>query len=817
MAMSQGMYNGIGGQGMGMNGPGGMNGINMGMGMGMEMAYDAGHSGYNGWNGQSSWNAGQDMFHPNAGGGGPARGRMGGGFGSNSSSGFHHQHPAATGFNVQSSNPNYNPMPYGQHIRPNHDFQSGFNGGPGRGFFRGGPRRGGPGPGHLLGGRGGGSFNHAFPRNGEPFHHQLPSRPPPNRAESRQHNSTLPDLAETLGLSQVTDAKPLAGAGSESGSNEPKIIGATTENTIEISGTRPGANSESTDDAVVVDGLGGDVATDTSVIRNQPQNGYPRSGEAAARSRVDDTPNWGETNSGDSRRGVVDLVQSIPHWSPKVINAPLGPAALTQGDHSYSGFSGRGRGSIERGELRGSTIHGGRGTSSMGSNGFGITPPSGPAADRTKKSELPKVAPVELKGQGVEGAPKAPKALREGLSNSGIRGRGFPSGGRNGLTTAGGQTSTGRLRRLVPSFPFFLSLMIDQFVKNLISRGVIDSDIMQRFSRSPKRGRSRSRPPSSFRDGRDARRQRSRSRSRDKDEQSQRRDQQRRRSRGRDRPQVDQHPSHTKGVRSRRASIDRSRSSSRSSTKNDAHQAQPGKETRSSRRSRKSRRSRRERSKERRRRRRSRARSRSPLAETTRNGREPRDIGPSSDRRGSRDRMGLNREDLERSRRDAPIARDHSDYARHQAQRGNRGEDVNRISLKTGDTRPNARSPSDANLHTREREERNRERTLREQQRRDTFDREQGRNSRDRKREREDDGGGPGDVGAGYARDHNEDDLEGRSKRKRAKHRGQRGTVDGAAAGANVSRRVNYKYEDDESVEARARRIEKEREATRWG
>ena len=804
MAMSQGMYNGIGGQGMGMNGPGGMNGMNMGMGMEMEMAYDAGHSGYNGWNGPSSWNTGQDMFHPNAGGGGPARGRMGGGFGSNSSSGFHHQHPAATGFNVQSANSNYNPMPYGQHIRPNHDFPSGFNGGPGRGFFRGGPRRGGPGPGHLLGGRGGGSFSQAFPRNGEPFHHQLPSRPPPNRAESRQHNSTLPDLAETLGLSQATDAKSLAGAGSESGSNEPKNIGATTENTIEISGTRPGANGESTGNAVVVDGLGGDIATNTSVTHNRPQNGYTRSGEAAARSLVDDTPNWGETNSGDARPGGPDLPQSVPDWSPKVINAPSGPAALTQGDHSYSGFSGRGP-----------TAHGGRGTSSMGSNGFGVTPPSGPAADRTKKPELPKVALVELKGQGVEGAPKAPKALREGLHNSGIRGRGFPSGGRNGLTTAGGQGSTSRLRRLVSTpLNICLSFMIDQFGRDLVLRGVIDIDIPSCFSRSPKRGRSRSRPPSSVRDGRDARRQRSRSRSRDKDEQSQRRDQQRRRSRGRDRPQVDQHLSHTKGLRSRRASIDRSRSSSRSSTKIDVYQAQPEKETRSSRRSRKSRRSRRERSKERRRRRRSRARSRSPLAEMTRNGREPRDIGPSSDRRGSRERTGLNREESERSRRDAPTAREHSDYARHQTQRGHRGEDVKRANPKTRDTRPNARSPSDANLHTREREERNRERTLKEQQRRDTFGREHGRSSRDRKREREDDGGGPGDVGVDYTRDHNGDDLEGRSKRKRAKHRGQRGTVD---AGADVSRRVNYKYEDDESVEARARRIEKEREATRWG
>ncbi|KAI9875104.1 MAG: hypothetical protein M1830_008877, partial [Pleopsidium flavum] len=156
MGMSQGMYGGLGGQGMGMNG---MNGMNMGMGFG------AGQSAYGGFSGQAAtWNGGQDKFNPNA-FGGHASG-MGGDFGANAGYG---------GYNMPPHQGNYGQMHQPQYS--NNNYQNGYNGqgysqsgrGRGRGYSHTGRGRGGYGP-AMQGNQG------KQEKSYEPFHHQLPSQ-----------------------------------------------------------------------------------------------------------------------------------------------------------------------------------------------------------------------------------------------------------------------------------------------------------------------------------------------------------------------------------------------------------------------------------------------------------------------------------------------------------------------------------------------------------------------------------------------------------------------------------------------------------------
>lgn len=93
--------------------------------------------------------------------------------------------------------------------------------------------------------------------------------------------------------------------------------------------------------------------------------------------------------------------------------------------------------------------------------------------------------------------------------------------------------------------------------------------------------------------------------------------------------------------------------------------------------------------------------------------------------------------------------------------------------------------------HTLEREARNRERMLKEEQRRQQLR-----------------GGGSSSAGLERKRSY-ADDGDGGSV---APPTGPRGDRDRKTK----SRRVNYKYEDEENDEARARRVEKQREASRW-
>jgi len=124
---------------------------------------------------------------------------------------------------------------------------------------------------------------------------------------------------------------------------------------------------------------------------------------------------------------------------------PLGPAALYSGEQ-HPDYASRGRGG-------GRGIHRGTPDYRGGMRGRGSGYLKGIAHHSTTGQpntviEAPIIPLVEPKGLGVEGAPKAPKALREGLPNTGLRGgRGFSIVGRASAAAQGRPNGHARSRR----------------------------------------------------------------------------------------------------------------------------------------------------------------------------------------------------------------------------------------------------------------------------------------------------------------------------------------------------------------------------------
>lgn len=426
--MSQGLYGGFGGQGMGVAGMNGMNSMNMNMGMGG--GYSAGQGVYDGWNGQAGWSAGQDKFNAN---GGNATNGMTGEHGANAA-GYHHHHPnAAAGYNLQSRLGNYSQMSHNQQYSK-HDSRDGFRG---PGYFPRGPRamRGpGRGYGQTRGGRAGdqgyGVGNH------EAFHQQLPAQLQQQPASDRQTGSSGDQgIAAMNGME--TDAKTVSTA-DEGADNT-----TTADNTLD----RPqeaNLKGDQQHTGEVADAAATKASGDSNVVEGVNE-ANSKDETAEALSRVD-SKEIGESNV--ARTGTTDVCISAPTApSAKIINAPLGPAALMmQGDPSRPGGRGLGGRGFYRGG-GGSGFRGGRGGPGFWSNANGVMPPSGPSS--MSKPEVPGVVPVEPKGQGVAGAPTAPKALREGLPNTGLRGRGFAVLGRGGSVVNGGYGGHGRTKRFV--------------------------------------------------------------------------------------------------------------------------------------------------------------------------------------------------------------------------------------------------------------------------------------------------------------------------------------------------------------------------------
>ncbi|OGM51338.1 hypothetical protein ABOM_000143 [Aspergillus bombycis] len=410
------------------------------------------------------------------------------------------------------------------------------------------------------------------------------------------------------------------------------------------------------------------------------------------------------------------------------------------------------------------------------------------------------------RGPGVEGAPAAPRAMREGLPNTSIlRQRNFQGPGR------------GLVSSVRPSDASQSTTPAPQEDRRPRSRSRSKSRARS-ASRSKSRSRSRARSQSTSRrhnrprsasienGAEDSERKRERPRRprrEDKyDEQSQAEDDHRTRS-----PSVDsRRSSHRRdrerdrrsGRRSHRSHRHRSQSPSRNGDSRDAdrlalipEEKDPGSRSRtpivseaqesSSRtyRSGKDRPSRRDEERERdrdsRRRDRERDRDRDRYRERERDRERDRDRARDRHRDRDRDRD----RDRKRSRRDRTESPVDSDYSsRYHSRRIKRSrEDEIRDKDRTRD-KPSSSSAKtsepEKDPHTLEREARNRERLLKEQQRREAMhaDRDAGKTSRRR---------------------------DSRQERP--------------AAG---SRRLTYKYEDDESDAARAARVEKEREASRW-
>ena len=445
MAMSQAMYGGFGGPGMGMNGMHGMNGMSMGMGMN---AMNAGQGAFGGFNGQpDAWNSGQDNFNPNA-YGGHANG-MGGDFGPHSGYG---------GYNMPSHRGNFNQMNHQQF--PHNDTQNGFNG---QGFpNRGRGRRGGyNNNNNNNNGRGRGSYNQVTQgnygnhANYEPFHHQLPThvaqQNPQQASKYEQQQDRNPD--DQMQASKESQQDPTPGATATDQEMQDQI-------SKELN---PGDEDDKSQTDKVVLPTSADTTTvaESSEVRTEPEKEAPSTSKQSEEPRKIEEPKLAPiqtyiSNEDDRphKPASTHIAKVEPTTMPPPFPAiPLGPAALYSQDHSLDS-SGRGRGS-GRGYYRGSSeIRGG-----FRGRGAGYTPNGNSIHSSPMQAPppttLPPITPAEPKGLGVEGAPKGPKALREGLPNTSIRGgRGFSIVGRASAAAYAQPNGVTRLRRFVLIFCF---------------------------------------------------------------------------------------------------------------------------------------------------------------------------------------------------------------------------------------------------------------------------------------------------------------------------------------------------------------------------
>ncbi|KAL4749205.1 hypothetical protein BDW72DRAFT_178831 [Aspergillus terricola var. indicus] len=467
----------------------------------------------------------------------------------------------------------------------------------------------------------------------------------------------------------------------------------------------------------------------------------------------------------DQAMNAENQLQGIP--TVDSLNEPYNVGAIAAPTYMHQGF-GRGGGYMRGG------FHG-RGGSLGGQQQYMPAPNMQP------------------RGPGVEGAPAAPRAMRQGLPNTSVfRQRNFHLVGRGS-----NQPSRGPEASDIPHAEPTSEDQRPQSSSRSISRARSRSK-----SKPSGRSRSRSRVPS-----RSSSRRRYRARSRSIEDDATDYDRQRERRRRphhdeRDRtadderrtrsPSIESHRSslrdkerdRRRSRRSRRSHRRRSRSRSASGDRNgDSRDTDRFAEERSSpkprsrnadtldtHRSGKDRSSRREEERERDRDSRRRDRERDRDRDRIREKERERDRERERPRDRDRDR------DRKRSRRDRSESAPDSDYHSRKAKRGR--EDDARTSTSNRDRPKDAREKThlsnppepEKDPHTLEREARNRERLLKEQQRREAMqaDRDTGKSSRRRD-----------------------------SRQERA------------------GRRLNYKY-DDETDAARAARVEREREAGRW-
>lgn len=399
MAMSQGMYGGFGAQGMGMNG------MNIGMG------FNSGQGAFGGFNGQpAAWNAGQDKFNQNAYGHSTG---MAGDYGANAGYG---------GYNMPQHQGNFNQM---HHQYQNNDYQNGYNG---PGFHNRGRGRG---RGYSNAGRGRGGFNQVNAGNQanyEPFHHQVPQQitkqgpfqqqPPVETEKDQERQSQAVEAPQNTTSEQI---------------NEEKMADEQLSKELD-----PG-DADDAADAVSINPSDNPTVDKSDVVHTEPLESVshhePDHKDPAPDPEKENKPapiaTFISSDVKEPESSQLQSTKSDPSsmMPPPTQVVPIGPAALYSVDQPQD-YASRGRGA-GRGSYRGSTDYRGglRGRGS-GFHSNSIVVQSTPAQP-TPAVESPIIPPSEPKGLGVEGAPKAPKALREGLPNTGMRGgRGFSIIGR---------------------------------------------------------------------------------------------------------------------------------------------------------------------------------------------------------------------------------------------------------------------------------------------------------------------------------------------------------------------------------------------------
>lgn len=420
-AMSQSMFGGFGGPGMGING------MNAGMG------FPAGQGWNGGFNGQpGSWMSGQDKFNQNA-YGGHANG-MGGDFGANA---------GYAGYNMPSQQGNYNQMNH--HQFPSHDFQNGYHG---QGFHNRGRGRG---RGYSYSSRGRGGYNQVMSgnhTNHEPFHHQYPQHQDNSYPQNSQQPQESEDLVDEFGRDKTKHAK------AEEATDE-QIAREMAPGDADESPEAPAA-------AVLEDTK---VTTD---VKSEPQNSSVKNNKSQSDSNKNDADNERQANGWreEARPAPIQTFISdeqsqemptqptsavangntmMPPPSPATVQ-PTHPSSHVEGPYDYNARSHVSSRGLPRGPSDPRGFGRGRGSAHLPDE------TTNHIRHGSHSSSAPITTPIEPKGLGVEGAPKGPKAMREGLPNTGIRGgRGFSIVGRASSAAHGRPNGNARSRSRSPT------------------------------------------------------------------------------------------------------------------------------------------------------------------------------------------------------------------------------------------------------------------------------------------------------------------------------------------------------------------------------
>ena len=373
--MTQGMFGGFGGQGMGMNG------MNMGMG------FEAGQGAFGGgFNGQPTWNTAQNKFNQNAYGGHTGSGSD---FGTNAGYG--------AGYN-QHHQGNFNQM----HQYPNNDFHHGHHG---QGFQNRGRGRG---RGYFNAGRGRGGYQQynqsaqGNQANYDSYQQQAPLQV--TRRGSPQYGEKLEQPAQ----SSDQDAKVDGKAG-----------GLSAEDQFDKELNPGDADDEMQDPALmplIPPELPKDIAsTEPPAIEKHEEQVDVQAEAITGQDKLTAIESIVSEDVPKPVASTVEVKSAItsPAMPPPSPLIPTGPAALTSTEQPIE--SSRGTGSTTAMSTHSHSVSQGQGS--------GYVPNGSVARAHSRSSSIRSlVPPQEPKGLGVEGAPKGPKALREGRPNIGYKG-----------------------------------------------------------------------------------------------------------------------------------------------------------------------------------------------------------------------------------------------------------------------------------------------------------------------------------------------------------------------------------------------------------